>query len=65
MRKTKVASRVFLNKSFYHKEAVVEALAEFKHGRFLNESMEIEIESGMEDEFCNYVMGLMRNKGLV
>ena len=65
--------RVRLNSRFYSREAVEEALHDFKEvckGRVLNGSMEVELvpKKGarlLKEEFCNYVLGLMKNKGLV
>lgn len=62
-----------LNNKFYNKEAVKEALKDFKDickGKILNDKMEIELKPEgvarkLEEEFCNYVLGLMKNKNLV
>ena len=65
--------KIKLNNKFYNKEAVKEALIDFKDvckGNILNDSMEIELEAKenvkqLHGEFCNYVLGLMKNKTLV
>jgi hypothetical protein len=65
--------RIKLNKKFYNKEAIEEALHEFNEvckGNVLNDEIEIELEPKenvnlLEEEFCNYVLGLMKNKMLV
>ena len=63
--------KIKLNKDFYSIDAVKDALDDFKEvceGRIMDGSMEIELEpkgdiKGLKDEFCNYVLGLMQNKG--
>lgn len=70
VKKQKVKVKISLNNKFYSKEAVKEALNDFKKvckGRILNNNMEVELESKekislLEEEFCNYVLGLMKNK---
>lgn len=65
--------RVKLNNKFYNKESVEEALNDFKgvcKGRMLNGDIEVELEPKekvkmLKEEFCNYVLGLMKNKMLV
>jgi hypothetical protein len=65
--------KIKLNKKFYNKEAVKEALQEFKEvckGNVLNDEIEVELKPKenidlLEEEFCNYVLGLMKNKMLV
>ena len=65
--------KIRLNRGFYNKDTIKEALNDFKNvckGRILNNSIEIELESKeevphLEEEFCNYVLGLMKNKTLV
>ena len=62
-----------LNNKFYNKKEVQEALNDFKAvcgGRILNKIMEVELNpkdniKGLQEEFCNYVLGLMKNKILV
>lgn len=62
-----------LNKEFYDKAAILEALTDFKEvcdGKIINDSFEIEIKprediENIEEEFCNYVLGLMKNNVLV
>ena len=64
--------RLKLNSKFYSKEAVEEALKDFKgvcEGKILNDDMEIELKpkeeiEKLKEEFCNYVLGLMKNKAL-
>lgn len=65
--------RLRLNKKFYNKGVVKEALEDFKNvcnGKVLNDKIEVELEPREEvrmlkEEFCNYVLGLMKNKTLV
>ena len=65
--------RIKLNKEFYDKESVKEALKDFDgvcEGRILNDSFEVELEpreetEQLKDEFCNYVLGLMKNRTVV
>ena len=62
-----------LNSNFYNKEAIIEALNDFKdvcEGKILNGDMEIELQpkeenKNLKQEFCNYVLGLMKNKIMV
>ena len=63
-----------MDKGFYDKRAVDEALHDFNgvcEGRILNDKMEIElvpkgeIKEPLKEEFCNYVLGLMKNKTFV
>lgn len=62
-----------LNKRFYNKGAVEEALNDFKavcKGKVLNNNIEVELKAkedikNLEEEFCNYVLALMKNKTLV
>jgi len=62
-----------LNNKFYNKKAIEEALDNFKevcNGKILNKDLEIELEpkekiENLKEEFCNYVLGLMKNKILV
>ena len=60
--------KIKLNKKFYNKKAVKEALDKFKGvcaGEIINNDMMIELEEDdkdLEKEFCNYVLGLMKNK---
>ena len=64
-----------LNNKFYNEKAVKEALKDFKDickGKILNNMMEIELDpkeekeiKQLKEEFSNYVLGLMKNKGLV
>ena len=65
--------KIKLNNQFYNEESVREALIDFKEicqGDFLNNSIEVELEpkeevKQLKEEFCNYVLGLMKNKTLV
>lgn len=65
--------KIKLNNKFYNKEAVEEALDDFKEvcqGRILNEKIEVELEpkeetENLQEEFCNYVLGLMKNNVMV
>ncbi len=65
--------RIKLNNKFYSKEIIEEALKDFKEvcdGKILNDSLEIELKpkenvDKLNNEFCNYVLGLMKNKMLV
>ena len=65
--------RLVLNKKFYNKEVIKEALNDFKEvceGKILNDRIEIELEpkekiAQLEGEFCNYVLGLMKNETIV
>lgn len=62
-----------LNKKLYNKEAVKEAINEFSRiceGRIVNDKIEVILKpkkktEHLEEEFCNYVLGLMKNKTLV
>ena len=62
-----------LDNKFYNKEAVEMALKDFEdicEGRILNDEIEIELEpkediKNLQGEFCNYVLGLMKNNNLV
>jgi len=65
--------RIKLNSKFYNKGAIKEALRDFEgvcNGKILNEDLEIELETkekleNLEEEFCNYVLGLMKNQALI
>jgi hypothetical protein len=65
--------KFILNKKFYNIEAVKESLNDFKevcNGKILNENIEVELIpkeeiANLEKEFCNYVLGLMKNKSMV
>lgn len=65
--------KIKLNNKFYNKEAVEGALDDFKEvcqGRILNEKIEVELEpkeetENLQEEFCNYVLGLMKNNVMV
>ena len=65
--------RVKLNSKFYNLGAVKEALRDFREvcqGKILDNSIELELIpkediKNLKDEFCNYVLGLMKNKMLV
>ena len=65
--------KVKLNNKFYRKEAVEESLRDFKgvlKGKILNDDFLIELEpekdvDRLKEEFCNYVLGLMKNNMLI
>ncbi len=65
--------KVKLNNKFYSRRIIEGALKDFKEvcdGKILNNSLEIELNpkenvDKLDDEFCNYVLGLMKNKNLV
>jgi len=62
-----------LNRKFYSIEAVKETLKDFREvckGKVLNDKIEIELylredTQQLKEEFCNYVLGMMKNKSLV
>jgi len=62
-----------LNRKFYSIEAVKETLKDFRRvckGKVLNDKIEIELylredTQQLKEEFCNYVLGMMKNKSLV
>ncbi len=65
--------KIKLNNEFYNKGIVKEALKDFKgvcEGKILNNNIEVELKPKEEikylkEEFCNYVLGLMKNKSIV
>tara|TARA_Y100000310_G_C20353796_1_gene655647 strand:+ start:432 stop:632 length:201 start_codon:yes stop_codon:yes gene_type:complete len=65
--------KIKLNNNFYDKEVIKEAVGDFKgvcNIQILNDNIEIELKSieeneNLGEEFCNYVLGLMKNKILV
>ena len=65
--------RVKLNRKFYDKSVIREALKDFTrvcYGKILNNNIEIELKpkvkiANIKGEFCNYVLGLMKNKNLI
>jgi len=65
--------KIKLNKEFYNQDIVKVALNDFKKvcdGKILNDDLEIEFEpkekiENLQEEFCNYVLGLMKNKIMV
>lgn len=65
--------RINLNKNFYSIDAIKEALKDFKgvcKGKILNDKIKIELKpkgnvKKIKEEFCNYVLALMKNKTLV
>ncbi len=65
--------KIKLNKDFYDKMTIEEALRDFEevcNGKILNDDIEIELEAkeenkNLKQEFCNYVLGLMKNKIMV
>lgn len=64
--------RLRLSNKFYKKDAVKEAIKDFKdicEGKILNGNIDIELSKkenaeNLKEEFCNYVLGLMMNKGI-
>jgi hypothetical protein len=62
-----------LSRDFYRREVIEEALIDFKefcNGKILNNEFDIELATGQKievlgPEFCNYVLGLMKNKSLI
>ena len=74
MAEEKNKMRFFLSNKIYSIDAVRQAAEDFKEicdCRIVNDKIEIElilkaeIEEPMEDEFCNYVLGLMKNKEMI
>jgi hypothetical protein len=75
-RKKRAKMQIKLNSRFYRKEVVEEALDNFKElceSRMSYDSagscfiIEMKAKGNaacLEDEFCNYCLGLMKNKGL-
>ena len=65
--------KIRLNNKFYSKESVEEALKDFEEickGNILSDDIEVELKpkesvKQLKEEFCNYVLGLMKNKMLV
>lgn len=65
--------RIRLSSKFYKKEAVEEALRDFNEvckGKIISNEIEVELEpkediENLNEAFCNYVLGLMKNKTLV
>ena len=65
--------KIKFNHQFYKKEAIEEAINDFRtlcDGRILNMEITVEIIpkeniKNLEEEFSNYVLGLMKNKILV
>lgn len=65
--------KIKLNKEFYDEDVIKEALKDFEEvceGKIINNDIEVELgpkedTSNLKEEFCNYVLGLMKNKGLV
>ena len=63
---------VVLSNKFYDKHAVVQAIEDFREAcdaRILNDNIEVQIipregedPGRIRDEFCNYVLGLMRSR---
>lgn len=77
VKKQKKANKIVLKKSFYDLNTVKEALKDFKEiceGKTISKKGNIEIslksknkdfEKNLNNEFCNYILGLMKNKALV
>ena len=63
--------KIELNNNFYSKEAIEESLKDFKEvceGKILNENIDVELDTEDEkikEEFCNYVLGLMKNNAFI
>jgi hypothetical protein len=67
-----MGERIVLNRRLYDKDAVTQAIQDFRkacRARIVNDDIEVELipRTGEEpqmlcDEFCNYVLGLMRSK---
>ena len=66
--------RLKLSNKFYDMQAIEEALKDFGNicvGRVLNNDIEVElvpkeeINEPLKEEFCNYVLGLMKNQTLI
>ncbi len=63
--------KIKLNSKFYDKEVIEEALNDFGEvcsGKMTDDGVELEPKEdvkNLEEEFCNYVLGLMKNKTLV
>jgi hypothetical protein len=65
--------KIKLNNKFYSREMIEVALKDFKEaceGKILNNDLEIELMpkenvDKLNGEFCNYVLGLMKNRMLV
>ncbi len=62
--------KIKLNNKFYDKKVVEDSLKDFKgvcEGNILNKEIEIELKprgdvKNLQEEFCNYVLGMMKNK---
>jgi uncharacterized protein YfbU (UPF0304 family) len=76
MEKKKMKKIVKLNKDFYHKEVINKAISDFNDlldVKILDQSYTLEISvlnsdkefSKISNEFCNYVLGVMKNNALV
>jgi len=77
VKKQKKANKIILKKSFYDLNSVKEALKDFKkvcESNVIIKKNSIEVilkpnkiylENNLTNEFCNYVLGLMKNKSLV
>ncbi len=73
MTSEKLRIKLKLNNKFYNKKVVEEALNDFKEvckGKILNNNIEIELNPKedvpkLKEEFCNYVLGLMKNQVIV
>jgi len=70
-------NKIVLKRRFYDSGSIKEALKDFKEicsGKLSNKKNTIEIQlkaknkefkNNLDSEFCNYVLGLMKNKSLV
>jgi hypothetical protein len=65
--------RIRLNKNFYDRKSVEEALFDFGEiceGKIVSDEIEVLLSPGedienISEEFCNYVLGLMKNNAIV
>ena len=64
--------KIKLNKKFYNKRAIKDALKDFSNickGKIINDKIEVMLSpkkkiENLKEEFCNYVLGLIKNRGL-
>ncbi len=62
-----------LNNRFYRKEAIEEAIDDFKtvcDGKIISDEIEVDLDpkenvKNLRGEFCNYVFGLMKNRKII
>jgi len=74
IRMAKIKMKITLNNKFYKKESISKSIKDFEglaNITLLNDSFDIEMVPideellNLKEEFCNYVLALMKNKGLV